>query len=260
MRSVGNGEWNYTIDGAILHFAAKCKCYWHWQGSGALPRGRNKKEVYPEWKLQKNMNIVDAYSTGLSVLCENPAFSFIKMYRRPPSASEEACVNDWIRMWQSGIKYYLSLGRVLGRGALSCVFRGRVGFWRTIVAIKGLEKEDKESPKAFCRELMIASSLHNPYIVPLVGFCIDPDDGLCLVYKFVSGGNLEQHLHGIFFDMMHFENLVLGDWDEAENLVLGNWVSSESTTIDLRSRFILKLGSRSFSRHWIIDVVCVDIW
>lgn len=88
-----------------------------------------------------------------------------------------------------------SEGRVLGRGALSCVFRGRVGYLRTTVAIKRLDKEDKESSKAFCRELMIASSLHNPYIVPLVGFCIDPEEGLFLVYKYVSGGSLERYLH-----------------------------------------------------------------
>ncbi|KAF7851394.1 hypothetical protein BT93_L4013 [Corymbia citriodora subsp. variegata] len=88
-----------------------------------------------------------------------------------------------------------SKGRVLGRGALSCVFRGRVGYLRTAVAIKRLDREDKESPKAFFRELMIASSLHNPNIVPLLGFCIDPEEGLFLVYKFVSGGSLEQHLH-----------------------------------------------------------------
>lgn len=89
-----------------------------------------------------------------------------------------------------------SKGRVLGRGALSCVFRGRVGLMRTAVAIKQLDKEDKESAKAFCRELMIASSLHSPNIVPLVGFCIDPEEGLFLVYKYVSGGSLERHLHG----------------------------------------------------------------
>ncbi|XP_057970648.1 probable serine/threonine-protein kinase PBL7 [Malania oleifera] len=88
-----------------------------------------------------------------------------------------------------------SKGRVLGRGALSCVFWGRVGFFRAAVAIKWLDKEDKESPKAFCRELMIASSLQHPNIVPLVGFCIDPEEGLFLVYKFVSGGSLERHLH-----------------------------------------------------------------
>lgn len=88
-----------------------------------------------------------------------------------------------------------SEGRLLGRGALSCVFRGRFGPLRATVAIKRLDKEDKESAKAFCRELMIASSLHNPNIVPLAGFCIDPEEGLFLVYKYVSGGSLEQRLH-----------------------------------------------------------------
>ncbi|CAI9095978.1 OLC1v1032029C1 [Oldenlandia corymbosa var. corymbosa] len=36
--------------------------------------------------------------------------NFIEMYLRPPSASEEAQINDWIKVRQSGIKYYLSLG------------------------------------------------------------------------------------------------------------------------------------------------------
>nr|XP_043606598.1 pto-interacting protein 1-like [Erigeron canadensis] len=87
-----------------------------------------------------------------------------------------------------------SKGRVLGRGALSYVFKGRVGILKTAVAIKKLDKEDKEAPKAFCRELMIASSLHSNFIVPLVGFCIDPEGGLFLIYKYVSGGSLERYL------------------------------------------------------------------
>ncbi|EPS74106.1 hypothetical protein M569_00649, partial [Genlisea aurea] len=36
--------------------------------------------------------------------------NFIEMYLRPPSAREEARINDWIKVRQSGIKYYLSLG------------------------------------------------------------------------------------------------------------------------------------------------------
>ncbi|KAG7543673.1 Protein kinase domain [Arabidopsis thaliana x Arabidopsis arenosa] len=88
-----------------------------------------------------------------------------------------------------------SKGRVLGRGACSYVFRGKIGMWRTALAIKRLDKEDKESPKSFCRELMIASSLHSSNIVPLLGFCIDPEEGLFLVYKYVSGGSLEHYLH-----------------------------------------------------------------
>lgn len=88
------------------------------------------------------------------------------------------------------------IGRVLGRGACSYVFRGKIGIWKTALAIKRLDKEDKESPKSFCRELMIASSLHSSNIVPLLGFCIDPEEGLFLVYKYVSGGSLEHYLHG----------------------------------------------------------------
>ncbi|CAN0896671.1 Protein kinase STUNTED [Linum grandiflorum] len=88
-----------------------------------------------------------------------------------------------------------SQGRVLGRGAMSFVYRGRIGLLRASVAIKRLDKEDKESSKAFCRELMIASSLHHHNTVPLVGFCIDQEEGLFLVYKYVSGGSLDRHLH-----------------------------------------------------------------
>ncbi|XP_073057962.1 pto-interacting protein 1-like isoform X1 [Primulina eburnea] len=88
-----------------------------------------------------------------------------------------------------------SKGRVLGKGALSCVFRGSVGFLRTSVAIKRLDKEDKEASKTFCRELMIASSLLNPHIVSLLGFCIDDEEGMFLVYKYASGGSLERFLH-----------------------------------------------------------------
>ncbi|XP_012479037.1 uncharacterized protein LOC105794422 isoform X5 [Gossypium raimondii] len=36
--------------------------------------------------------------------------NFIEMYLRPPSANEEARINDWIKVRQSGIRYYLSLG------------------------------------------------------------------------------------------------------------------------------------------------------
>lgn len=71
-----------------------------------------------------------------------------------------------------------------------------MGVLRTAVAVKRLEREDKESPKAFCRELMIASSLHHPNVAPLIGFCMDAEEGFFLVYKYVSGGSLELHLHG----------------------------------------------------------------
>ncbi|KAL8137583.1 hypothetical protein V2J09_003584 [Rumex salicifolius] len=36
--------------------------------------------------------------------------NYIEMYLRPPSASEEARINDWVKVRQSGIRYYLSIG------------------------------------------------------------------------------------------------------------------------------------------------------
>lgn len=86
---------------------------------------------------------------------------------------------------------------------------------RTAVAIKQLDQDNEESPKSFCRELIIASSLHSPNIAPLLGFCMDPEGGLFLVYKYVSGGSLERHLHGNFWTSTRLacvELLLLGQF------------------------------------------------
>ncbi|XP_074585500.1 putative serine/threonine-protein kinase PBL7 [Curcuma longa] len=87
-----------------------------------------------------------------------------------------------------------SKGREISGGGLSRVYRGRIGAGRRAVAIKRVEGRDRDSAKAFCRELMIVASLRSPFVVPLLGFCVD-QEGLFLVYKYVSGGSLDHHLH-----------------------------------------------------------------
>jgi len=79
---------------------------------------------------------------------------------------------------------------------------------RSAVAIKKVEGQDRESAKAFSRELMIACSLQHPNIVPLLGFCVD-QDGLFLVYKYVSGGSLDHHLHPQPHGTLFFSSLLL---------------------------------------------------
>lgn len=74
------------------------------------------------------------------------------------------------------------------------MYRGRIGAGRRAVAIKRVEGRDRDSAKAFCRELMIVASLRSPFVVPLLGFCVD-QEGLFLVYKYASGGSLDHHLH-----------------------------------------------------------------
>ncbi|XP_019424070.1 PREDICTED: uncharacterized protein LOC109333193 isoform X3 [Lupinus angustifolius] len=52
----------------------------------------------------------DEHSSSAFQGTESQTDNFLEMYLRPPSASEEAKINDWIKVRQSGIRYYLSLG------------------------------------------------------------------------------------------------------------------------------------------------------
>ncbi|KAL9389636.1 hypothetical protein Peur_018241 [Populus x canadensis] len=58
------------------------------------------------YKLKCRSEVCTSFHVDGCVINNN----FIEMYLRPPSASEEALTNDWIKVRQSGIKYYLSLG------------------------------------------------------------------------------------------------------------------------------------------------------
>ncbi|XP_023639295.1 uncharacterized protein LOC17885014 isoform X3 [Capsella rubella] len=58
------------------------------------------------YKLKCKSEIVTSFAQESDVQKDN----FIEMYLRPPSASEEARINDWIKVRQAGIRYYLSLG------------------------------------------------------------------------------------------------------------------------------------------------------
>ncbi|MED6184626.1 hypothetical protein PIB30_049266 [Stylosanthes scabra] len=62
------------------------------------------------YKLKCRSESPDGYSSSAFQGNEAQTDNFIEMYLRPPSASEEARINDWIKVRQSGIRYYLSLG------------------------------------------------------------------------------------------------------------------------------------------------------
>lgn len=64
------------------------------------------------WKVSSENNTFKMFKIfPLSIFLEIYLFcSYIEMYLRPPSAREEAKISEWIKVRQSGIKYYLSLG------------------------------------------------------------------------------------------------------------------------------------------------------
>ncbi|CAK8577418.1 unnamed protein product [Lathyrus sativus] len=62
------------------------------------------------YKVKCRSKSSDGYPGSSSQGKQAQTDNFIEMYLRPPSASEEAGINDWIKVRQSGIRYYLSLG------------------------------------------------------------------------------------------------------------------------------------------------------
>ncbi|KAB1205717.1 Uridine-cytidine kinase C [Morella rubra] len=62
------------------------------------------------YKLKCRSQLSDAHAAYAFQRNDPETDNFIEMYLRPPSASEEARINDWIKVRQSGIRYYLSLG------------------------------------------------------------------------------------------------------------------------------------------------------
>ncbi|WVZ22570.1 hypothetical protein V8G54_001114 [Vigna mungo] len=62
------------------------------------------------YKVKCRSESTDGHSGSAFQGNEAQTDNFIEMYLRPPSSSEEARINDWIKVRQSGIRYYLSLG------------------------------------------------------------------------------------------------------------------------------------------------------
>lgn len=62
------------------------------------------------YKLKCKSESQSGHATSIFRGKQTQVDNFIEMYLRPPSAREEARINDWIKVRQSGIKYYLSLG------------------------------------------------------------------------------------------------------------------------------------------------------
>uniref|UniRef100_A0A5B7B4B2 Protein kinase domain-containing protein n=1 Tax=Davidia involucrata TaxID=16924 RepID=A0A5B7B4B2_DAVIN len=62
-----------------------------------------------------------------------------------------------------------------------------------VVAVKKLKPQGFQGHKEWLSELNYLGQLHHPNLVKLIGYCLDGDNRL-LVYEFMPGGSLENHL------------------------------------------------------------------
>lgn len=77
-----------------------------------------------------------------------------------------------------------------------------------MVAVKQLDKHGLHGNKEFQAEVLSLGQLDHPNLVKLIGYCADGDQRL-LVYDYISGGSLQDHLHGIIYVKIFFQNIFL---------------------------------------------------
>jgi serine/threonine protein kinase len=82
----------------------------------------------------------------------------------------------------------------LGKGAFGEVYGGSLGDERQ-VAVKRSKKVNEAQKEQFANEIIVQSRIIHKNIVKLIGCCLEVDVPM-LVYEFVSGGTLEDTLHG----------------------------------------------------------------
>lgn len=71
------------------------------------------------------------------------------------------------------------------------------------MAIKQLDRNNLHDNREFLAEVLALSLLHHPNLVNLIGYCADGDQRL-LVFEYMPGGNLEDHILGILLILIRF--------------------------------------------------------
>ncbi|KAK4779837.1 hypothetical protein SAY87_015943 [Trapa incisa] len=84
----------------------------------------------------------------------------------------------------------------LGEGGFGRVYRGTIPGSGQAVVVKQLDRNGKQGNREFLSEVATLSLLHHENLVNLIGYCADGDQRL-LVYDYLSGGPVENHLFDI---------------------------------------------------------------
>ncbi|XP_061373349.1 protein kinase STUNTED-like [Gastrolobium bilobum] len=101
---------------------------------------------------------------------------------------------------------------LIGKGGSSQVYRGCLPDGKEL-AVKIL-KPSYDVLKEFLLEIEIITTLHHKNIISLLGFCFE-NGKLLLVYDFLSGGSLEENLHG------NKKNPLVFGWTERYKVATG---------------------------------------
>ncbi|KAK1417058.1 hypothetical protein QVD17_26180 [Tagetes erecta] len=140
---------------------------------------------------------IQEYSTEDSFeILSTQNVSNVKDLRRNPGYTKlDSFTYDEMRM----ATRFFRKSELLGEGGFGPVYKGliddtiRSGYPTTEVAVKVLNHEGFQGDTEWLTEVNYLGHLQHPNLVKLVGYCCEDDQRL-LVYEFMAGGSLENHI------------------------------------------------------------------
>ncbi|KAK2992168.1 hypothetical protein RJ640_016941 [Escallonia rubra] len=134
--------------------------------------------------------------------------------------------------------------QVLGEGGFGIVYKGvidenvRVGYKKTPVAIKELDREGLQGDREWLAEVNYLGQLRHQNLVKLIGYCCENDHRL-LVYEYMASGSLEKHLFRRVCDTLTWSRRMKIALDAAKGLAFLHGAESSIIYRDFKTSNIL---------------------
>ncbi|XP_073293268.1 receptor-like protein kinase FERONIA isoform X1 [Primulina huaijiensis] len=106
---------------------------------------------------------------------------------------------------------------LIGKGGFGNVYKGIIGNGGETVAIKRLKPSSKQGATEFLTEIETLSELKHLNLVSLIGYCNEPGE-MILVYEYLSGGTLSDHLYNLATRKNNFSCLT---WKQCLGICIG---------------------------------------
>ncbi|KAM6572231.1 hypothetical protein CsatA_016311 [Cannabis sativa] len=149
--------------------------------------------------------------------------------------------------------------KVIGKGGFGTVYHGFLN--NTQVAVKMLSESSAQGYKELQAEVKILMRVHHRNLTSLVGYCIEDDKHMGLIYEYMANGNLGKHLSDKQAYTLTWKERLQMAVDAAQGLEYLHYGCKppivhrdvKSTNILLNEKFQAKLADFGLSRAFNVE-------
>ncbi|KAL8471802.1 hypothetical protein ACS0TY_029144 [Phlomoides rotata] len=163
--------------------------------TGALP----VNSLTTKANLSYSMNTIAAVLTALLAILNVAVYHIARVVdsnaqrNKKPSSTESLCRQfsiDEIQRSTNNFDPQLNIGS----GGYGRVYKGRIDYGATVVAIKRMKPECRHGDSQFGTEIEMLTKVRHVHLVSLIGYCNDGQERV-LIYQYMTRGTLSDHLY-----------------------------------------------------------------